>query len=197
MRIGIDIDGVLTDIEKFQIEYGSKYFFERNKSIINYKGYETTDIFGVSLKEDDEFWNVAIKDYIKEPARNYASEVIQMLKNEGNEIYIITARSSNLTYIDTIDTEQMRDIVREWLKKYNIYYDKLIFSKEDKLEICLENKVDVMIEDKPKNINEISTKIPVICYHANYNKHCIGNNITRCYSWYDIYFHIKSGYSSC
>ena len=192
MRIGIDIDGVLTDIEKFQLEYGSKYFYKRNKTIVNYKGYETTDVFGVSLTEDDEFWNNAIKEYIKEPARNYASEVIQKLKDDGNEIYIITARSSNLTYIDTIDTEQMRNIVREWLKKYNIYYDELIFSKEDKLEICLENKIDVMIEDKPKNIMEISTKIPVICYHANYNDTCINDNIYRCYTWYDIYNRINN-----
>lgn len=77
MRIGIDIDGVLTDIEKFQIEYGSKYFHSKGKSIINYKGYETTEIFGLSLKEDDDFWNIAIKDYINEPARNCASEVIE------------------------------------------------------------------------------------------------------------------------
>lgn len=192
MRIGIDIDGVLTDIEKFQIEYGSKYFYKKNKHIANYKGYETTDIFGVSLKEDDEFWNIAIKDYIKEPARNYASEIIKKLKDEGNEIYIITARSSNLTYIDDIDTEQMREIVREWLKEYNIYYDKLIFSKEDKLDICLDNHIDVMIEDKPKNIMEISSKIPIICYHANYNEQCKGNNIISAYSWYDIYHKIKN-----
>lgn len=49
-----------------------------------------------------------------------------------------------------------------------------------------------MIEDKPKNINEISTEIPVICYHAAYNEQCIGNNIIRCYSWYDIYSKINS-----
>ena len=28
MRIGIDIDGVLTDIEQWQLDYGSKFFFE-------------------------------------------------------------------------------------------------------------------------------------------------------------------------
>ena len=27
MRIGIDIDGTLTDIEKFQLDFGSKFFF--------------------------------------------------------------------------------------------------------------------------------------------------------------------------
>ena len=28
MRIGIDIDGVLTDFEKWQLDYGSKYFLK-------------------------------------------------------------------------------------------------------------------------------------------------------------------------
>lgn len=192
MRIGIDIDGVLTDIEKFQIEYGSKYFHSKGKSIINYKGYETTEIFGLSLKEDDDFWNIAIKDYINEPARNYASEVIRKLKEEGNEIYIITARSSNLNYTDDINIEQMQNIVKNWLKKQNIYYDKLIFSKEDKLQICLENDIDIMIEDKPSNVNELSKKIPILCYHSSYNENCTGTNIYRCYSWYDIYFKINN-----
>ena len=36
MRIGIYIDGVLTDIENFQIEYGIKYFHNKGKTIVNY-----------------------------------------------------------------------------------------------------------------------------------------------------------------
>ena len=37
MRIGIDIDGVLTDIEQWQLDYGSKYFYENhNIGIKNY-----------------------------------------------------------------------------------------------------------------------------------------------------------------
>ena len=48
MRIGIDIDGVLTDIEQWQLDYGSKFYFEKyNKQILDNEGYETTDIFKV------------------------------------------------------------------------------------------------------------------------------------------------------
>ncbi len=36
MRIGIDIDGVLTDIEQWQLDYGSKVIFE-NINIISKK----------------------------------------------------------------------------------------------------------------------------------------------------------------
>ena len=58
MKIGIDIDGVLTDIEQWQLDYGSKFFYEKyGLKIKNYKGYETNEIFDVDIKLDDEFWN--------------------------------------------------------------------------------------------------------------------------------------------
>lgn len=43
MRIGIDIDGVLTDIEQWQLDYGSKFYYEKyGLNIVIYKGYEIT-----------------------------------------------------------------------------------------------------------------------------------------------------------
>lgn len=195
MRIGIDIDGVLTDIEQWQLDYGSKFYFEKyGKEIQNHEGYETTEIFKVDSKLDDEFWAEYFKDYsINVDVRNLASEVIKKLKKDGNEIYIITARGSFLSYSANIMLfEENKKIVLEWLRKNEIEYDKIIFSPEDKFSICLENNIDVMIEDKPANINKISIRIPVICFHAGYNRNCKGNNIFRCYSWYDIYSKISS-----
>ena len=195
MRIGIDIDGVLTDIEQWQLDYGSKFYFEKyGKEIQNNEGYETTDIFKVDSKLDDEFWTEYFKDYsINVDVRKFASEVIKKLKQDGNEIYIITARGSFLSHSANVMLfEENKNIVLEWLRKNEIEYDKIIFSPEDKLSICLENNIVVMIEDKVDNINKISTRIPVICFHAGYNKNCKGNNIFRCYSWYDIYSKISS-----
>ena len=195
MRIGIDIDGVLTDIEQWQLDYGSKFYFEKyGKEIQNNEGYETTEIFKVDSKLDDEFWTEYFKDYsINVDVRKLASEVIKKLKQDGNEIYIITARGSFLSHSANVMLfEENKNIVLEWLRKNEIEYDKIIFSPEDKLSICLENNIDVMIEDKVDNINKISTRIPVICFHAGYNKNCKGNNIFRCYSWYDIYSKISS-----
>lgn len=193
MRIGIDIDGVLTDVEKYQLDLGSKYFYlKNNKGIINGNAFDTTDIFKIGIEENNEFWNNIIYDYAtKEPARKFASEIIKKLKEEGNSIYIITARSNNLSYVN-MTKEEMQNIVRNWLKDNDIIYDELIFTPEDKLRVCQENNVDIMIEDKPANIEEVSSKIPVICYNASYNQHCVNNNIIRCYSWYDIYWKIKN-----
>lgn len=195
MRIGIDIDGVLTDIEQWQLDYGSKFYYEcYKKEIVNCKEYETYDIFNVSRECDDEFWKEYFLDYsINVNVRKFASEVIEKLKKEGNQIFIITARGSFLSHsADVMIYEKNKEIVKKWLEKNNILYDNIIFSPEDKLEICIKNNIDIMIEDKVENIEKISSKIPVICFNAGYNEKCSGKNIIRCYSWYDIYAKIRN-----
>ena len=192
MRIGIDIDGVLTDIEQWQLDVGGKFFSKFNKSVLNKDGYEITKIFNVSDELDSQFWNEYLYDYVtKEPSRKYASEVIKKLKDDGNEIYIVTARY--LTDRNNEDGEKMRKIVVNWLAEQKIDYDEIIFSPEDKKENCKKYNIDIMIEDKVDNINKISSIIPVICFHAGYNNECKGKNIYRVYNWYDIYNLINGG----
>ena len=192
MRIGIDIDGVLTDIEQWQLDFGEKFFSKYNKRVVNRDGYETREIFDVEDTLDDLFWNKYYKDYTTNvEVRAFASEIISKLKNEGFKIYIITARGNWLPTDNSITKDECNNIVIDWLSKNNIKYDKIIFSPEDKLDICLNNNIDIMIEDKVDNINKISSKIPVICFHAGYNKECEGKNIYRVYSWYDIYSNIN------
>ena len=194
MRIGIDIDGVLTDVERWQLDYGSKFYYERyQKEIVNFEGYDTNQIFNVDDKLDEEFWREYFKEYsLNVEARKFANEVIDKLKQEGHQIYIITARGSFLSHsADVMSIEENQQIVLNWLKNNHINYDKIIFSPEDKLDICKENNIDLMIEDKVDNVNKISKIIPVICFHAGYNKDCKNSNIIRCYSWYDIYSKIN------
>lgn len=194
MKIGIDIDGVLTDIEKWQLDYGSKFYYENyHKGIVNNKGYETDEIFDSSHECDDLFWNKYFEEYsVNVEARKFAAEVISNLKKEGYKIYIITARGSFLDNSSVLTKKENDQIVKNWLSKNKIYYDQIIFSPEDKLNICINNKIDIMIEDKVDNINKISTKIPVICFNAGYNELCNGKNIYRVYSWYDAYYTINN-----
>ena len=187
MRIGIDIDGVLTNVEEFEIDYGSKYFYE-NRQLDNVENNIDFNKGNYNVDEDisNNFWSKAIYDYIKIKPRNFACEVINKLKNDGNTICIVTNRISDLSYCD-ITPEQMKKIVIQWLDEYSIYYDELIFSNGDKTKFIINNKIDIMIEDNEKNIKAINKIIPVICYNARYNMNCKGKNIIRCYSWYDIY----------
>lgn len=190
MRIGIDIDGVLVNIEQFVIDYLIKYCVENNIEYnIGESDYDCYKVFNITKEQEMDFWKEYLEYYaVNENARPFASEIIKKLKEDGNEIYIITARW--FTNRDDNLGNKMREIVKDWLYKNKIIYDKLIFAKasqERKTQEIIEHKIDLMIEDNPNNINELSKIAYVICYNAEYNKNCIGDKIIRCYSWYDIY----------
>lgn len=187
MRIGIDIDGVLTNIEEFIADYEVKFCYENNLTYrVNLKEYDEAKALGISEQNCEKFWNKYMKYYATEyKARDFASEVINKLKEDGHEIYIVTAR--NEYGLTGEDYGKMKQFVKEWLEKNKIYYDKIVYTEETKLPYCIGNYIDIMIEDKPENVKEISTKIPVLCYNCSYNADIKGKNITRVYSWYDIY----------
>ena len=190
MKIGIDIDGVLTDEQRYVLDYGSAYFAQNN---IQYKIhddiYDSKEIFEVSEDAYDAFWKEHIFDYSENiNIRPFASNIIKRLVEENNEIYIITSRS--YTTYENENKLKMQRVVKEWLKRNEIKYNDIIFSRE-KDKICKELNIDVMIEDKPENVDKISKDIPVICFNVEYNKKCEGKNIYRAYSWYDVYNKIK------
>lgn len=188
MRIGIDVDGVLTEIEKYIWDYGSKRLYELGKNVnINTAEYYTFDVFNWTPAEDNEFWYSIYNHYCKNvPVKRFASEIIDKLKNAGHEIYIITARGYG-DYISDKDKKVSNKILIKWLRKNKIKYDKLIFTDENKLPFCKENEIDIMIEDSPYNIEQVSKHIPMICMHADYNAKISGQNIIRCHSWYEVY----------
>lgn len=185
MRIGIDIDGCITDIARFVADYGTKFCYENNiKYVLKEDEYDESKALGISYEETEKFWNKYLPYYsIEYKPREFVSEVINKLK-ENNEIYIITARDE--AGLPPEYYGHMQELVKEWLKKYSINYDKLIFTKGSKLPYCLENNIDIMIEDSPYNLIDISNKIQVMCFDNPYNKKIEGENIIRVYSWYDI-----------
>ena len=190
MRIGIDIDGVLTDEQRYELDYGSAFFAQRN---IPYKIhddiYDGKEIFEVSQEEYDAFWREHIYHYSENISiRPFARDIIKKLVEENYEIYIITSRT--YTTYENENKEKMQNIVKDWLKRNDVQYKDIIFSRE-KDKICEQLNIDIMIEDKPENINIISKNIPVICFNVEYNKKCTGENIYRAFSWYDIYSKIK------
>lgn len=186
MNIGIDIDGVLQNVGDFIFDYGSKYCFNKNINFnINDSEYNEKDIFGISSKEAEEFWKTYLVQYVTSyQPRDFAVEVIKKLKENNNNIYIITAR--NEYGLPDDEEGNMQKLTKEWIKKNKIYYDELIFTSEDKRKVCKENKIDIMIEDSPTNVKELSEIIKVFCYDNPYNRGIEGKNITRVYSWYDI-----------
>ncbi len=185
MRIGVDIDGVLTDEKRYVIDYGTKFFIENNISyIIRDDKFYGQEIFGVTNEQYKKFLNDYIFYYSTNVSiRPFAKEIIEKLKQE-HEIYIITAR--DFTTYENEYQIKMQEIVKKWLYDNGILYDEIIFSKNKDI-ICEKKEIDIMIEDSPENIISISKNIPVLCYAQSYNRNINNKNVYKCYSWYDIY----------
>ena len=186
MKIGIDIDGVLTNESDFIRDFGSEFCYKHSISFdLNPWIYDSKETLNISENDYLSFWKEYLEYYAtSKNLRPFASEVITKLKNEGHEIYIITSR--NFTTKQTEYGEKMRNIVKKWLKDNCIEYDGIYFSI-NKRDVCESLKIDIMIEDKPKNIISISEVSKVFCYNDYCNLETNINNMVRVYSWYDIY----------
>lgn len=190
MNIGIDIDGVLTNIQDYVFEYGSKFAYENGKDLKNLEKtkYETSEIFNWQIDEDRDFWNKIFIEYAKnERPRFFASEVINKLRKK-HKIYLITARSDDNKDGDG-NQKQISEITKKWLEKNNIYYDGIFFPGVDKREIVKSKKIDIMIEDSAENIELLKPHTKIIVFDAIYNKD------VKCYarvnSWYEILYYIN------
>ena len=188
MKIGIDIDGVLVDLERYVMDYGTKMCVEKQWQInLKLDEYSEKKKFSWTSEQEEEFWNTYLEKYVLDTKpREFAKEIIEKLRKENNKIYIITARNEEGLPPETYG--RMQEFTKNWLLNNQIEYDELIFASDtEKLEQCLKNDIDVMIEDSPNNILDISNKIKVIKYDCQYNKNIKGDNIITAYSWYHIY----------
>lgn len=192
MNIGIDIDGCLMDDDTYRLDTMSKYCFENNLNDIDYPyNYERKCNFpSVEVKED--YRSQYYFEYVKNaPARVYAKEVIKLLRDRGHKIIIITGRYK--TTEDSKMGKQMRNDTVNWLNKNEIYFDEICYAKMPKTKEVQENNIDIMIDDSPEIIGELVKYTKVLCFDNRYNRDINYVNMTRVFSWYDIYSKISKG----
>lgn len=195
MNIGIDIDGVLTNIAEFALEKGLEFCKETGKGkLIKMSSYDTKEAFGWDQETDDAFWKKYLFLYAEEnPVIDKAPENIKKLKEDGHKLYIITARGLAGPDVKNIEIrDKMRNTVKNWLDKNDIVYDDLIFTTEDKSQAIRDKKIDIMIDDSPYNLKDLSKITKMICYDWPYNRDVNNENIYRCYNWDEIYKYIKN-----
>lgn len=196
MKIAFDIDGVLTDIEKFQLEYGSKFFKKKyNRDIYNVNGYGIKEVFNCTDQQEIKFWVKNTLKYMNtvKPRIN-ADITIKKLHEEDNQIFIISSRAK--TAENSILGLIMRKLVIYWLKQNNIIYDEIFFcsvknSSIDKFNICKKYEIDIMVEDKKENVQEISKIIPTLCYTTKNNQEYAGRNIYRVNNYDEVYVKVN------
>ena len=188
MNIGIDIDDTINNLSDILLEYGKKYNKEK---AINYEiqkeNYDFKQAFGWTQEQEDDFKAKYIATCLdKAKIKNGAREYIHKLKEEGNKIYIITARTPRET------VKNVKEISEKWLEEKGIELDKLEIGCEEKVEKCREHKIDVFIDDNTIHCNSVkeSLGIPVILFDSIYNQD--ENRLTRVHSWEEAYKIIKS-----
>lgn len=185
MRIGIDIDNVISNFDEMLLETYLIHDKElRNTGIINPNAkYIRTGMFDWSNEEELSFYKdniecIAKKLNVKEKAKEY----IDRLHNDGHLIYIITGR-------DNGEYSEPYNMTKKWLDENNIYYDNLIltdaYDMHAKSLECLKNDIDIMIDDSVRICSDLITSgITTILMDTPYNRKI---NIKRVKNWEEFY----------
>lgn len=190
MRIGIDIDNVISNFDEMLLETYLIHDKElRNTGIINPNAkYIRTGMFDWSNEEEFSFYKdniecIAKKLKVKEKAKEY----IDRLHNDGHLIYIITGR-------DNGEYSEPYNMTKKWLDENNIYYDNLIltdaYDMHAKSLECLKNDIDIMIDDSVRICSDLITSgITTILMDTPYNRKI---NIKRVKNWEEFYEFVSS-----
>ena len=194
MVIATDADGVLTDMSGFNFLYGEKFFGHKPVDI---SGYTTAEIFGENKTREFLFGLRHFYDYCcrLEPREN-AAEVCRKLCSQGHSLYVITARKFS-TMKNPLGSLS-RNLFRKWTEKNRLIFGDIFFCSEEntppqKLEYCRRISADIMIDDKPDIALYLAENgVKVLLFDAPYNKFVEHENITRVYSWDEIYRYVNN-----
>jgi len=187
MKIGIDIDGVILDSEeefRVQAELFDVIKLNRN-SIKNNNELKAQERYSWNKEEMDEFINQKFLEVAK--VSNFmpgALEVINLLKNEGHELIIITARGGII--------KEMKNVAEEQFKLKNLFFDKYYWATENKLEICKQEEVDIIIDDYYKTCKATSENKIKTLYFREYPNYELEENefLKEVHNWGEIYRYI-------
>ncbi len=185
MNIGIDIDNVISNFnEELLKEFMAHDKELRNSGIVNSDAYITRGMFDWSKDEFDDFYYKNIERIAKNlKVIDKAPEYIKRLREEGYKIYIISGRNNG-------EYSNPYQMTKDWLKKYDIQYDKLIltdvFDSYEKAKICLENNINIMVDDSSRIQLEVDkTRVTALLMDTPYNRQI--DSLIRVHNWKEIY----------
>lgn len=185
MRIGLDLDNVIVDFDKYMLKaFIKEDKKKRNKGIINKNAdYIFSGMFDWSTEEVEEFLTTNLEDLsIKFKCIKNARKYINKL-HKNNEIYIITNRCYphyKNAYYTTL----------KWLKEKKVKYDKIIFTDtNDKSSECNKYKIDIMVDDRLSNLKCLKN-IKCYLFKSRYEKRVI-KEFETVSSWKTLYKKLK------
>ncbi|AFM39607.1 hypothetical protein Desaci_0541 [Desulfosporosinus acidiphilus SJ4] len=177
MRIGVDIDGVVSDSYPYWMQELNRFFGKDIKIITD---YDIHKVFDVPRSDMNDFFVGNSERLLYMPnIVPGAKEGIETLVKEGHEIIYVTARTS-----------EEKDVTVRWLAKSEIPHEHVLFSGfNSKVNLVKEWDIDVFIEDYHVNAEEIAAiGVPVFLLTTSYNQNCevLPKGIKRCRNWEDI-----------
>lgn len=183
MRIGLDIDNVVTDFDKKMLEEFLREDKNKGgKGIVNPNGNWIKDFFNWAEEDVTKFMNDNMETFASQlEPRKDAKYYMDKLLEEGHQLYLISHRIFP-HYLHPYET------TIKWLEEHNISYTKLILSQDtNKTKECKENNIDVMFDDGRINCRQLQEN-GIDCYlmATNYNKRN-SNDLKIVNDWKELY----------
>lgn len=183
MRIGIDINGVINNMDEIKLEYVSKFVSCKGRKLKNPNAYTMEQMASLSEEEIKEFRDAYQKQFLNiVKSRPFAGETIRQLKLEGHRIILMTRY-----YNDKKDPTP----VRNWLYRNGIVYDQLVFTDRKELA-CEDWRIQLLIDDSPIVLNKVSGGLRCFCYETRYNRRFKRANVISVSTWSEIYYKMKN-----
>lgn len=189
MKIGIDLDGVVFDSEKEYRVYTELYdMLDLGKNTKR----ENREIkfqkrFNWSKEEIDGFVKKYHKQIVTEA--NFmpgVKRVLNMLKNDGHTLILVTARGS-------VNKEMIKITEKIFNENEMDIFDKYYWATENKDEVCIKENIDIMIDDSYEKCKSTAdAKIKTI-YLKDAPSYDMEENeyLKVLYNWGEIYRYIN------
>ena len=145
MRIGVGIDDTICRTTEIVHDRVEKYAKEENLDPLDIMNDEALKNSFFSIYLEDIYANAEIKRDV--------AKVLKRLRSKGNEIYIISSRSSS--FVPTV--KNVIKVTEKWLHEHDIEVDAIIVSAygESRADVCKKYNIDLMIDDDPYNYHKI------------------------------------------
>lgn len=188
MKIGIDLDGVVIDSVRLFNTYEEIYDIDilKENNLIDRHQVDFQDKYSWTDEQKTKF----IEKYFLKVAKENKlmpgfKEVYKLLKQEGHEFVVITARGRTV--------KELKDEALRLLKENDIEFDKYYWCVTNKLEICKKENIKLMIEDNWKHVKKLIENNVRTLYFRDINITKIEENeyLKEVNNWGDIYRYMK------